>query len=38
MKYVLIVLLLSGCATFEEQMQLKCSAPVDSSMCSGWQT
>jgi len=33
-----IVVSLTGCATFEEQMQLRCSAPVDSSMCSGWQT
>jgi hypothetical protein len=39
MKYVLIVLLLSGCATLEEKMQqLQCSAPVDSTMCIGWQS
>jgi len=39
MKYLLIVLLLSGCATFEEKMQqLQCSAPVDSTMCIGWQS
>jgi len=33
-----IVISLTGCSTFEEQMQLQCSAPVDSSRCIGWQT
>ena len=41
MKYILILLLLTGCAQFEtkiEEMrnqQLTCS-PADSSMCAGW--
>jgi hypothetical protein len=30
-----IVISLTGCATLEEKI---CSAPVDSSLCSGWQT
>jgi len=33
-----IVVTLTGCTTFEDKMQLQCQAPVDSSMCSGWQT
>jgi uncharacterized lipoprotein YehR (DUF1307 family) len=33
-----IVVSLTGCTTFEDKMQLQCQAPVDSSMCSGWQT
>ena len=34
-----IVVTLTGCATLEDKMQqLQCHAPVDSSMCTGWQT
>jgi len=33
-----IVITLAGCTTFEEQMQLHCHAPVDSSLCLGWKT
>jgi len=40
MKYILIVLLLVGCAEFEAKMEemnrLTCS-PVDSFMCAGWE-
>ena len=41
MRYLLIVLLLTGCSMFETQMeqmrseQLTCS-PADSEMCAGW--
>ena len=41
MRYIFIVLLLTGCAQFETKMeemknqQLTCS-PADSEMCAGW--
>ena len=35
----LVLFMLMGCATLEEKMQqLQCSAPVDSTMCIGWQS
>jgi hypothetical protein len=32
-----IVITLTGCSMFEEKMeQLRCDAPVDTTLCAGW--
>jgi hypothetical protein len=32
-----IVITLTGCSMFEEKMeQLRCNAPVDTTLCVGW--